>query len=107
MWIKRSLEDRLSHFKGKLIIISGPRQSGKSALVKRFYKPLINLQMDSAQDRLIFKKLEAFLENKIIQFSSKRSKIGKPVIFIDEVHKARGWRDAIKAAYENNRFAYF
>lgn len=108
MWIQRSLEDRLPHFKGKLIIISGPRQSGKSALVKRFYKPFINLQMDSAQDRLIFKKLETFLENKIIQFSSKGSKTGKPVVFIDEVHKARGWRDTVKAAYDKygDRFQF-
>ncbi len=100
MWIQRNLENQLPHFKDKLVIISGPRQSGKSALVKKYYQPSINLQMDSARDRLIFKKIEAFLENQIAQAPKKKSKTDKPVIFIDEVHKARGWRDAVKTAYD-------
>lgn len=59
--IKRHIISKLSRFRGKFIILSGPRQSGKTFIIKNSLKPDLVLDMDIADERLQFKKFPAFV----------------------------------------------
>ncbi|EKD50802.1 MAG: hypothetical protein ACD_62C00424G0002 [uncultured bacterium] len=56
MVIKRHLQEKLGHFKDKLLFVSGPRQTGKTFLVENVLQPTWSLNMDVASERLVFKK---------------------------------------------------
>ncbi len=100
MLIKRYFENDLDHFLGKIIFISGPRQSGKTYLVKKHFCPDLNLNLDDASDRLRFKDLNGFLKDWTENFRLKKEKKKKPCVFIDEIHRVRGWRNIIKASFD-------
>lgn len=95
MWIDRTLEGLLPCFKDKLIVISGPRQCGKTSLVNRVFRPSLVLNMDLGEDRLKFRKLDLLLSDKF-----HKSKGEKPAVFVDEIHKAKGWRNQIKGVFD-------
>lgn len=102
MPIRRHLAHQLDRYQDKLTFIYGPRQSGKTYLVENHLKPDWVLNMDSAADRLIFKK---FPQGAIDWYELYRSKGEgkKPLIFIDEIHKVQGWRNIIKGTYDKTR----
>jgi len=81
MYIKRFLEDYIKKYLGKreIIAIVGPRQSGKTTLLKHFYEKYKNAVFLDFEDR---QTLELFSEDigSFIEFYVKKH----DCIFIDE-----------------------
>lgn len=96
--IERSIIHQFEHFQDKLVFIFGPRQSGKTFIVENRLKPQLSLNMDVAADRIAFKQFPDFVlrwyENNKYNFKT------KPLVFIDEIHKVKGWRDIIKGTFD-------
>ena len=96
--IKRNIVNKFSHFEDKLIFIFGPRQSGKTFIVENILNPQLSLNMDLAKDRVSFKQFPDFvLEWYKNNIGGRRA---KPLVFIDEIHKVKGWRDIIKGTFD-------
>lgn len=106
MWIYRHLESLFPHFKNKLIVVSGPRQCGKTSLIQRVFKPTLVLNMDIGEERLQFHKLHLTLANQQHKISAHKGLKEKPVVFIDEIHKAKGWRNRIKGIFDKWQGSY-
>lgn len=108
MEIKREIINRLQHFKGKLLVITGPRQVGKTYIVNEVLDPQLTLNMDIAVDRMRFKAAPQSIQNwyeeaigalpPIHGHSAKAQDL--PVVFIDEIHKVQGWRNIIKGCFD-------
>lgn len=98
MFIERQIVNKFKHFEDKLIFISGPRQSGKTFIVENKLSPQLSLNMDIAKDRVIFKRLPDF----VMEWFKSNTGIfaAKPLVFIDEIHKVKGWRDIIKGTFD-------
>jgi predicted AAA+ superfamily ATPase len=88
--IRRYNKDQIAaDLERKLVLLSGPRQSGKTTLAKslsEFWDDVEYLNFDSTADRRIF-----------LNESWKRS--GDLVVF-DEIHKYRTWKNKIKGVYD-------
>jgi predicted AAA+ superfamily ATPase len=76
----------LEDSKFKIILLSGPRQSGKTTLTKALFKNYVYLNYDSSKDRDAISK-EYWLRD------------SEAVIF-DELHKMPGWKRWIKGIYD-------
>lgn len=101
MIIKRDLQEKLAHFRGKLLFVSGPRQSGKTFLIENALKPSWILNMDIASERLIFKKFpQTALDWHETNNNPAAKGADKPLVFIDEIHKVKGWRNIIKGTFD-------
>lgn len=98
MMINRNIVNKFNHFKDKLVFIFGPRQAGKTFVVENILKPQLSLNMDIAKDRILFKQFPDF----ILEWHKNNTKNGrvKPLVFIDEIHKVKGWRDIIKGTFD-------
>lgn len=109
MIIKRNISDQFQHFRDKLLFISGPRQAGKTFIIKHDLKPSLILNMDVAKERLIFKKFpESIIDwykASVGAFPSNDSFGKKPLIFIDEIQKVYGWRNIIKGTFDKTNHA--
>lgn len=96
--IERNIVNNFKHFEGKLVFIFGPRQAGKTFIVENKLKPDLSLNMDVAKDRVAFKELPEFIDR------WRKSRVAdngqKPLVFIDEIHKVKGWRNIIKGTYD-------
>jgi hypothetical protein len=103
MIIKCNIISLLEHFRDKLIVLSGPRQSGKTFVIKNNLSPDLTLDMDIARERIQFKQFPDFVIN---WYETNIGKLPsaevpkKPLVFIDEIHKVRGWRDIIKGTFD-------
>jgi hypothetical protein len=78
-YIKRDLKE-------KIIILSGPRQVGKTTLSKQLISSYIYLNYDSTADRKIIKKEEWSRDAQLVIF--------------DELHKMKNWKSWIKGIYD-------
>lgn len=109
--IRRALSEVFPHFSDKIIVVYGPRQAGKTTLIEQSLHPTLTLNMDSAQDRRFFKRCpEALIDwyrNHVGSFPQVETRIksDRPLIFLDEIHKVKGWRDLLKASYDKTRHA--
>ena len=85
--IRRYLSDSiLQDSSCKIILLSGPRQSGKTTLTKHLFEHYVYLNYDSSKDRdLIHDK--KWLRN-------------VEVIIFDELHKMPNWKRWIKGIYD-------
>ena len=72
--------------KGKIVILSGPRQVGKTTLSKQLNPSHLYLNYDSFHDRQIIKKEEWTRNVELVIF--------------DELHKMRNWKSWIKGIYD-------
>ena len=72
--------------KKKIVLITGPRQSGKTTITKMFSGTLSHLNYDSEEDRQIY--LEKSWDRK------------KDVIIFDELHKMKNWKRWLKAVFD-------
>lgn len=97
MMIKRNIVNKFRHFEDKLVFIFGPRQSGKTFIVENILKPQLSLNMDIAKDRISFKQFPDFI---LEWYKNNRGNQAKPLVFIDEIHKVKGWRDIIKGTFD-------
>jgi predicted AAA+ superfamily ATPase len=70
----------------KIILLSGPRQTGKTTLVKSLFENFSYLNYDSALDRDSIKKLYWSRDSEVVIF--------------DELHKMPEWKRYIKGIYD-------
>lgn len=96
--IKRNIVSKFKHFEDKLVFIYGPRQAGKTFIVENVLKPQMSLNMDVAKDRIAFKQFPDYIISWYKDYI--RNNSGRPLVFIDEIHKVKGWRDIIKGAFD-------
>ncbi|MGI6394068.1 MAG: ATP-binding protein [bacterium] len=70
----------------KLVLLSGPRQVGKTTLSKQLAKSLAYLNFDAGEDRDIIAKKEWDRDRELIIF--------------DEIHKMKNWKSWLKGVYD-------
>lgn len=81
--LKKAIQNDLEN---KIVLVSGPRQVGKTTLSKELFKKFTYLNFDSSDDRKI-----------IANNSWDRS---KDLIIFDELHKKPKWKSWIKGIYD-------
>jgi predicted AAA+ superfamily ATPase len=92
--MKRELSEEITAMiQKKMILISGPRQAGKTTLAKSINQDIEYLNYDRKEDR-----------NKILAENWDRS---KKLIIFDEIHKMKNWKLWLKGVVDteqNNKF---
>lgn len=89
--MKRIYEKYINEFlKKKIVLISGPRQSGKTTLSKMGHTKYTYLNFDNENDR------------KTIREMSWDKKIN--LIIFDELHKKPKWKQWLKGIYDTNEY---
>lgn len=89
--MKRMYQKYINEFlKKKIVLISGPRQSGKTTLSKMGHHHFTYLNFDNENDR------------KIIREVSWDKKI--PLVIFDELHKKPKWKQWLKGIYDKNEY---
>lgn len=86
--MKRNLQDKIkTDLDRKIVLLSGPRQVGKTTLAKGFYPDTSEyFNMDSAGHRLLIQK-QAWRRD-------------CDLVIFDELHKVRKWKSWIKGIYD-------
>jgi len=88
--MKRSLEKYIQKdLKRKIILITGPRQTGKTTLSKMLSKNYDYFNYDNAEHRLDLKE--------------KSWDRAKSIIIFDELHKMKNWKSWIKGIYDTEK----
>lgn len=80
-----------------MILMAGPRQSGKTTLTKIISRDYLNklyFNWDIAEDRLNLLKNPVFFE------SVERKDNTTPIIIFDEIHKYKEWKNYLKGIYD-------
>ncbi len=72
--------------KEKIVLLSGPRQVGKTTLSRQLTPPHVYLNYDAASDRRIILAEEWNRDTKLVIF--------------DELHKLKNWKSWIKGIYD-------
>lgn len=70
----------------KIVLVTGPRQCGKTTLAKQLHSNYDYFNYDAAEDRLMLR--EKSWERK------------KPLIIFDELHKMKSWKRWLKGIYD-------
>lgn len=98
MYVKRDLEDKILKYldKKEIIAIIGPRQSGKTTLMRHIYDKLENAVFLDFEDR---ETLELFVEDEK-SFAELYAK-NKKYLFIDEFHYAKKGGKKLKYIYDH------
>lgn len=76
----------INDLKEKIIMLSGPRQVGKTTISKNLTSSFMYLNYDSASDRKIISKCEWQRDVELVIF--------------DELHKMKSWKSWIKGVYD-------
>jgi len=85
--VRRYLEDPIKKDLGeKIVILSGPRQVGKTTLSRQLVPSYAYLNYDSSSDRRMIRKAEWPRDAQIVIF--------------DELHKMKNWKSWIKGIYD-------
>ncbi len=85
----RYLEDAIrADLATKIVILSGPRQVGKTTLSKQLTASYVYLNYDSAADRRIIR--------------SREWSRGTELVVFDELHKMKNWKTWIKGIYDTD-----
>ncbi len=85
--MRRYLEASIKKdFKDKIVILSGPRQVGKTTLSRQLVSSYAYLNYDSTTDRKIIKKEEWPRDVELV--------------ILDELHKMKNWKSWIKGIYD-------
>jgi uncharacterized protein len=85
--VKRSQQSRIvSDLKKKIVLLAGPRQSGKTTLSKQLGLTYAYLNFDSSEDRRLLTAKEWDREAQVVIF--------------DELHKMRKWKSWLKGVYD-------
>lgn len=70
----------------KIVLLTGPRQCGKTTLAKQLYPSFDYFNYDSAENRLALKRQSWDRQKKLVIF--------------DELHKMNGWKRWLKGIYD-------
>jgi predicted AAA+ superfamily ATPase len=85
--MKRSIESYIrKDLENKIVLVTGPRQCGKTTLAKQLYPEYDYFNYDSSEDRLALNK--------------KAWDRSKTLIIFDELHKKKDWKRWIKGIYD-------
>src|SRR5205085_9672641 len=85
--MKRYLQSYIEQdLPAKIVLLTGPRQCGKTTIAKQLYSSFDNFNYDSAENRLALKKQSWDRQKKLIIF--------------DELHKMNGWKRWLKGIYD-------
>ena len=85
--MKRSIEDFIrKDLKRKIVLLTGPRQTGKTTLAKMLDKSFDYFNYDNAEHRL-----------NLMEKSWDRA---KPLVIFDELHKMKNWKSWLKGIYD-------
>ena len=85
--MRRHLEESIKRdLKEKIVILSGPRQVGKTTLSKQIIPSYTYLNFDSSFDRNIIRKQEWDRDVQLVIF--------------DELHKMKNWKSWLKGIYD-------
>ncbi|MDH7511345.1 MAG: ATP-binding protein [Clostridiales bacterium] len=85
--VKRYLEDHIKRdLEKKIVLVSGPRQVGKTTLSRQLLESYVYLNFDSGPDREMIRKLE--WDRKV------------RVVIFDELHKMKNWKSWLKGIYD-------
>ncbi len=91
--MRRAQKDAiLADLSKKMVLLSGPRQSGKTTLAKEIgqeFESTVYLNYDSAQDRQIIQE-ESWLE-------------ASELLIFDEIHKMPNWKTYLKGVYDTKK----
>jgi len=88
--MKRYLEEHIQNdLKRKIVLITGPRQTGKTTLSKMLKDTYDYFNYDNAEDRL-----------GLLEKSWDRS---KELVIFDELHKLKNWKSWLKGIYDTER----
>lgn len=83
----RYLEEPIKRDLGKkMVLLSGPRQVGKTTLSRQLFEPCVYLSYDSGPDRDMIRKLEWDRKARLVVF--------------DELHKMKNWKSWLKGLYD-------
>ena len=98
MYIKRFLEEELNKYLGKkeIIAIVGPRQSGKTTLIRHFYENLKNAVFLDFEDRQTLELFNEDIESFIVLYAKKYD-----YLFIDEFQYAKDGGKNLKRIYDS------
>lgn len=83
----------------KMAFLSGPRQCGKTTLGKLILKQYAQGSYHNWDD-IEFRRLWAKNPKKIIPPPAGEEKENAPLIILDEIHKAKGWKRSLKGVYD-------
>lgn len=99
------LKSRIEEVRNKIQVISGPRQVGKSTLVKQVLKEIsIDFTFISADN---VEKNNVSWINEVWETARQRMKLKKEreyLLVIDEVHKVNNWSEAVKKEWDADTF---
>lgn len=99
------LKSRIEEVRNKIQVISGPRQVGKSTLVKQVLKEIsIDFTFISADN---VEKNNVSWINEVWETARQRMKLKKTseyLLVIDEVHKVNNWSEAVKKEWDADTF---
>ena len=85
--MRRYLEEPIKKdLKEKIVLLSGPRQVGKTTLSKQLLVPFVYLSYDASRDRALLKNEEWDKNAALLVF--------------DELHKMKNWKSWIKGVYD-------
>jgi len=85
--MKRSIEDFIrKDLKRKIVLLTGPRQTGKTTLAKMLEKSFEYFNYDNPEHRL-----------SLMEKSWDRA---KPLVIFDELHKMKNWKSWLKGVYD-------
>lgn len=85
--MRRYLEEPIKRDLGKkIVLLSGPRQVGKTTLSRQLIDPCVYLSFDSGPDREMIRKLEWDRKTRLVIF--------------DELHKMKNWKSWLKGVYD-------
>lgn len=96
--------DYLRHFmeeidwNTRLVVIKGPKGVGKSTLMLQYIKK--NFEADDRHVLYFSADTNYFSTHSLAEVAGKFAKIGGKHLFIDEVHKYKGWSAEIKEIYD-------
>ncbi len=85
--MKRSIEDFIrKDLKRKIVLLTGPRQTGKTTLAKMLERSFDYFNYDNPEHRL-----------SLMEKSWDRT---KPLVIFDELHKMKNWKSWLKGIYD-------
>ena len=105
-FIPRYLENEIKDIcfaHSKMVLISGPRQCGKTTMAKHLLRQR-NVGQYYNWDETVFRRLWAKdPQALVIQLLEQHS---KPLLVLDEIHKAKLWKRSLKGLYDTSDGKY-